>query len=250
MPNLANVRRLEAVGFRAWPAATVHYDGSWAVRLTASHPSRRINSINPLDPADTRNIERRIARIEKRFGSYNRPILFRLSPLAPQPLQAHLNAQGWVRLDESRVMVAELAETDLQGGFDLLPVRDIGRFVDAAVALRGEEAINKPGLTELIESIRPTCGLFVIADEAGPLATALCVVDNDMAGLFEVTVRPSERNRGHGRSIMRAALRWAMSRRAKVGWLQVEEANTMAIGLYERMGFAEAYRYVYRARGD
>ncbi len=250
MPNLAKVRRLEAVGFRAWPAATVHYDGSWAVRLTASHPSRRLNSINPLDPADARNIERRIGRIEKRFGAYNRPILFRLSPLAPPPLQAHLNAQGWVRLNESRVMVAELADTDLQAGFELLPLRDIGRFVDAAVALSGETPVNKPGLTELIESIRPTCGLFVLADEAGPLATVLCVVDNEMAGLFDVTVRHDARNRGHGRSIIRAALRWAVSRGAKVGWLQVEETNLSAIGLYERIGFSEAYRYIYRARGD
>lgn len=250
MPNLANVRRMEAVGFRAWPAATVHYDGSWAVRLTASHPSRRINSINPLDPADARDIGRRIARIEKRFGAYNRPILFRLSPLAPPPLQAHLNAQGWVRLDESRVMIAELSDTDLQGGFELLPLRDIGRFVDAAVALRGEEAVNKPGLTELIESIRPTCGMFVLADEEGPLASVLCVVDKDMAGLFDVTVRPNARNRGNGRSIVRAALRWAAARGARVGWLQVEDANLSAIGLYGRIGFAEAYRYVYRARGE
>ena len=49
--DLALVRRLEAVGFRAWPAASVHYDGSWAVRLTAGHPSKRLNSVNPLDPA-------------------------------------------------------------------------------------------------------------------------------------------------------------------------------------------------------
>ena len=36
---LAIVRRYEAAGFRAWPAAAVHYDGTWVVRLTAS-PSR------------------------------------------------------------------------------------------------------------------------------------------------------------------------------------------------------------------
>ena len=97
MPRLALVRRLEAVGFRAWPAASVHYDGSWAVRLTASHPSRRLNSVNPLDPGDHRDFEPRIARIAKRFESYSRPLVFRLSPLAPAPLESHFDAQGWRR---------------------------------------------------------------------------------------------------------------------------------------------------------
>ncbi|TIX45544.1 MAG: GNAT family N-acetyltransferase, partial [Mesorhizobium sp.] len=50
---LATVRRYEAAGFRAWPAAAVHYDGTWVVRLTAGHAAKRLNSVNPLDPGDT-----------------------------------------------------------------------------------------------------------------------------------------------------------------------------------------------------
>ena len=32
---LGIARRFEAAGFRAWPAASVHYDGTWVIRLTA-----------------------------------------------------------------------------------------------------------------------------------------------------------------------------------------------------------------------
>ncbi|MEQ8403163.1 MAG: GNAT family N-acetyltransferase [Roseitalea porphyridii] len=250
MPKLAMVRRLEAVGFRAWPAASVHYDGSWAVRLTASHPSRRLNSVNPLDPADNRDIESRIGRIEQRFKSYARPIVFRMTPLAPAELEAQLNAHGWLRVDETRVLMAGLDQIDLDGGYDLLPVRDIGRFADAALALSTDERVNKPGLTELLESIRPPHAMFVIEDDAGPAATALCVHDNEMAGLFEISVRAGLRNRGYGRSIARAALRWAANQGATLGWLQVEASNQAGNGLYERLGFEEMYRYVYRTRGD
>lgn len=250
MPKLAMVRRMEAIGFRAWPAASVHYDGSWAIRLTASHPSRRINSVNPLDPADNRDIEQRIARIEQRFRAYERPIVFRMSPLAPAELEAHLNAAGWRRSDETRVMAAQLADMDLDGGYELLPVRDIGRFVDAAIALNADERVNKPGLTELLESIRPPYGMFLIEDENGPAAAALCVHDNEMAGLFDITVRDDLRSRGFGRSIVRAALRWATAQGATTGWLQVEAGNRAANGLYERLGFDEVYRYVYREHGD
>ena len=66
IPELAQVRRYEAVGFRAWPAAAVHYDGTWVVRLTAGHPAKRLNSVNPLDPGDVVNIEERIARAARR----------------------------------------------------------------------------------------------------------------------------------------------------------------------------------------
>ena len=71
-----------------------------------------------------------------------------------------------------------------------------------------------------------------------------------MAGLFEIMVRQGLRNRGFGRSIVRAALRWATAQGAQMGWLQVEDSNRSAIGLYERLGFEEIYRYVYRVQSD
>ena len=63
-------------------------------------------------------------------------------------------------------------------------------------------------------------------------------------------MRQGLRNRGYGRSIVRAALRWAAAQGATLGWLQVEAANQAGNGLYERLGFEEVYRYVYRTRGD
>ncbi len=69
MSDLPKVRRLEAVGFRAWPAASVHYDGSWLVRLTAGHPSRRLNSVNPLDPSDYGDIDIRLQKAAKGFAA-------------------------------------------------------------------------------------------------------------------------------------------------------------------------------------
>lgn len=248
--GLALVRRLEAVGFRAWPAASVHYDGSWAIRLTAGHPSKRLNSVNPLDPADHRDIEQRIARAAKRFSSYGRPLVFRLSPLAPLQLNAYFDAHGWRRFDETQVMIADLRELDLDSGLDQIPLQDTGRYVDASITIRGEDAERKPGLTEVIEAIRPPSGMFVIEDEQGPVAAALCVHDNDLAGLFDIAVRPDQQGKGYARSIVRAALRWAASQGARRAWLQVTTANKPAVNLYTRLGFEPAYIYTYRQKGD
>ncbi|MEQ8481185.1 MAG: GNAT family N-acetyltransferase [Hoeflea sp.] len=249
VPNLAIVRRLEAVGFRAWPAASIQYDGSWQIRLTAGHPSKRLNSVNPLDPSDHGDIEARIERASRRFDAYDRPLVFRQSPLAPPQLESYLDAHGWRRFDETIVMTGVIDDLDIDGGMDHLPVRDIGRYVDAAISVHGRTQSIKAGLTEVLSSIRPPNGLFIIEDEAtGPLATALCVHDNDLAGLFELATRHDVRRNGHGREVVRAALRWARHRGADTAWLQVESCNAAAVALYERLGFSEVYRYAYRQK--
>jgi hypothetical protein len=92
LPNLAIVRRLEAVGFRAWPAASIQYDGSWQIRLTAGHPSKTAQlgqSARSFRPWRYRS---RVERAARRFDSYDRPLVFRQSPLAPPQLEAYLDA--------------------------------------------------------------------------------------------------------------------------------------------------------------
>ena len=248
-PDLAVVRRLEAVGFRAWPAASIQYDGSWQLRLTAGHPSKRLNSVNPLDPSDHHDLAGRIERAGQRFSAYGRPLVFRQTPLAPPELEDHFDRNGWPRFDETLVLTADMRTLDLDGALDQLPLRDIGRYVDASLAVHGRDKSLKPGLTEVLTSIRPPIGLFVIdAETSGPAATALCIHDNDLAGIFELATRADLRGTGYGRTVVATALRWARLRGAEKAWLQVEAANEPALGLYHGFGFAEVYRYSYRQR--
>ena len=99
--------------------------------------------------------------------------------------------------------------------------------VDASIAVHDRDQSLKPGLTEVLSAIRPPSGLFVLEEEkTGPLSTALCVHDNDLAGLFELATRSDVRRAGYGRDVVRAALRWARHRGADTAWLQVEERET------------------------
>ncbi|MEK1886778.1 MAG: GNAT family N-acetyltransferase [Phyllobacterium sp.] len=248
--QLAKIRQIEAVGFRAWPASSVHYDGSWAIRITASHPSKRLNSVNPLDPGDIADMENRVARAAQRFRAYGRPPIFRLSPLAPRELDAYLESIGWARFDESMVMVADLAHVDVGDAIDQIPLKDIGRFIDASIKVQGADPSVKPGLFEVISGIKPSKGLFVIEENAEPAATAIGVQDGALVGLFNITTAAKHRRTGLGRAIVRSALKWAEQHGAKKAWLQVEVANTAAIKLYEQLGFKEAYRYAYRQAPD
>jgi hypothetical protein len=98
--GLPIVRRFEAAAFRAWPAAAVHYDGTWITRLNAGHPAKRLNSVNPLDPSDVTSIAERVERANRRFEAYGRPLTFRLSPLGGRELTQFFDRQGWDLLSD------------------------------------------------------------------------------------------------------------------------------------------------------
>lgn len=240
------VRRLEAVGFRAWPAATVVYDGSWQLRLTPGHPSRRLNCMVPLDPSDFKDLPTRIEKAEAVFARNGRPLVVRQSPLCPPQLLRFFETNGWSPAGETLVMAAELADIDFGEAMDHLPTHDIHRFTEACLKVDRDRQTTHETLSSILTAIKPPAGLFLIEDErTGPVAVTLCVQDNDMAGLSQVVVAQSQRRKGIGREIVASALRWAKVRGAKQAWLQVLADNTAAINLYLSMGFREAYRYRY-----
>lgn len=246
VPFLPVVRRFEAAAFRAWPAASLHYNGAWLIRLTGGHPAKRLNSINPLDPGDCDNIEGRIDAAAERFAAYGRPVTFRMSPLAGEPIATFLDRQGWSRFAESLVMTLPLDTIDFEHVMSQIPLRDMARFINAAMTVNDFEPSIRPGLTEVVSSIEPESGLFLLEDEDKPVASAICVHDGELAGLFQVASSFGQRGKGHGRRVVLSAIKWARMRGAKIAWLQVEADNEAAIGLYRSIGFSEIYRYHYR----
>jgi ribosomal protein S18 acetylase RimI-like enzyme len=249
--DLPLVRRLEAVGFRAWPAASVVYDGSWQIRLTGGHPSKRLNCVVPLDPSDHRDVAIRIEKARKRFEHYGRQLLVRETPLAPKPLLQELAEQGWQSFETVSVMTADLTGLELPDTLGHLPSHDIGRYIDASLAVHEEDPAIKPALAEILTAIKPATGLFIAENPGeGPQAVTLCVQDNDLAGILSFAVAPQRRRQGAGTELLTAALRWARISGARTAWLQVHVDNEPALSLYRKFGFREAYRYHYWRQGD
>jgi GNAT superfamily N-acetyltransferase len=244
--DLAAVRRYEAAGFRSWPAARVHYDGTWVVRLTPDHPAKRLNSVNPLDPRDVADIDGRIARIAAEFAAAGKPLTFRLSPLSGEVLGRHFDREGWSRFSESVVMELPITPALVRNASDRIPLKDVGRFMRAASRVHKLDPAIAQALAGVITAITPNVGLFVLDRGEEPVTTLVCVQDGELAGLFEVATAEAERGMGHGRRAILSALRWARLGGGRKAWLQVEADNEVALGLYRSMGFAEIYRYHYR----
>lgn len=246
MPFLAQVRRLEAVSFRSFPSTSTHYDGTWAIRLTAGHPAKRLNSVNPLDPSDHAYIDARLELAKHRFESFGRTLVFRQSPLAPPELENLLDDRGWERFDESIVMMMDLTSLDFSDEIDQLPLKDIGYWVDSFLHLSKDSDKNKPGLVEVISSIQPVSGLFVKQFEGETVAAVRCVHDNDLVGIFDLVTGIKHKRQGYARRLIGSALKWARNSGARTAWLQVVADNEAAYSLYREIGFNELYRYSYR----
>ncbi|MFB2551456.1 GNAT family N-acetyltransferase [Ensifer soli] len=244
--NLATVRRLEAAGFRAWPARQSLYDGTWLLRLTPDHASKRLNCVNPLDPADGAEAAPRLAEAARRFAAAGQVLTVRQSPLAPAPLVAHMAAAGWRSFSESIVMAADLGRAEPPGGVDLLPVRDLDRFAAARARIEGEADGGAAAIAAVIGRIEAETGLFLLDNDAfGPAAVCLLVHDRTLAGILQLAVHAGLRRQGTGSAILSAGLRWARLRGAEAAWLQVDAVNLPALALYRAFGFEEIYRYRY-----
>lgn len=244
--TLPDIRQLEAVSFRSWPASTTRYDGTWAIRLTSGHPAKRLNSVNPLDPGDHIRLDERIERAARRFDTFGRPLIFRQSPLAPSRLDAMLDEKNWLRFDETLVMTLNLTAGRPRHTINRLPWQDRGHWIDQSIAMGSFPASVKPGLAELIASVEGEVALFLDEDANAPLAAAMAVRFGDLVGLFEVISNPEIRGHGFGRGIVENVLDWAAHSGATMAWLQVVASNEKAVGLYRSLGFVERYRYAYR----
>jgi ribosomal protein S18 acetylase RimI-like enzyme len=240
------VRQFEAAGFRAWPAASVTYDGAWMVRLTAGHPAKRLNSVNSLDPGDGADVAGRLERAGRLFRAYGRPLTIRVTPLTALSITAHCDRQGWARLGSSMIMEAPLARMPLAEAVDQIPLKDIARFVDAAIDSGSLLHADRAGLSEVIGAIEPAKGLFVREAGGSTVSSLVCVQESELAGVFEVATNPAMRRRGHAQKLILSALKWAQARGARSAWLQVEEANRAALSLYTQLGFRPVYAYHYR----
>jgi GNAT superfamily N-acetyltransferase len=80
----------------------------------------------------------------------------------------------------------------------------------------------------------PDAALYVGYLHGVPVATALCVTSNGIAGIGGVSTAPEARRRGAGAALTATALAGGLARGCDAGYLQ---ATPMGYQVYTRMGF-------------
>ena len=101
--GLPTVRRFEAAGFRAWPAAAVHYDGTWVDQAHRRPPGQAAElGQSARSGRRQRDLPSASCGPAAVSTAYGRPLTFRLSPLAGEALVAPSRQRGLERVSANR----------------------------------------------------------------------------------------------------------------------------------------------------
>jgi ribosomal-protein-alanine N-acetyltransferase len=127
-------------------------------------------------------------------------------------------------------------------------MEQVGGEHAAALADLHQEAFSRPwSETEFEALVGQEAVSGFLAREIGrgsapPAGFVLLRIAAEEAEILSIAVASEHRGRGVGWALMDAALRHMHSARVEEAFLEVDEANTTAIALYRRLGFAEVGR--------
>jgi N-acetylglutamate synthase len=242
MAPLELVRRLEAAAVAAWPATIQRpAAGGWLLRATPGlDRARSNNALPPCRELSAGELSPAIDRV-LRFADEQRVAPgIQVSPLAVHGrLQRELDERGW------RTQLSVLVLTGPVAGAQL-PGAELEVLDHASAQWLATWGACEPGRDTEAHAATVFAHLrgrarFARLDSR---AVGISVQTDGLVGMFCVAVDPGHRRGGLATSFVRALLAQSS---ADLAYLQVEQDNTAARTLYERLGFTEAYRYRHRS---
>ena len=249
----ALLARIEDAGINASAPREQRWVDGWLVR-TCAGKAKRARCIQAV-AAGRLKVADKLARCRPIYAAAGLQLYVRITPFSqPVGVDAALAALGMARIDDTRVLVKERLDDG-----DLVPLRpdlhvdlvDSNRFTEWIGAARGSSSAERVAHRDRVDQSPVPYSAMLMRDASGVVVSGgQVVVEDDLAGLYDVLTVEAERGLGHAAALCRALLRHAAARGARIGYLQVDAANEPALEVYRRLGFVAGYGYHYRSPGD
>ncbi|MCP2331366.1 GNAT family N-acetyltransferase [Actinoalloteichus caeruleus] len=244
----ALVAALQERTARALPAEHVVHLGGWWLRhspgcawWSAAVLAHEELAAEPL--------AERVGRAERFHAGYGGTARFQISPASPGQLDALLAGRGYRRESPMSLRTAPLdgARVGAVGAHLPVSVRDHAdpTWFDTWFAVHGA-GLDREAERRVLDRLDRPCGYASVALDGEVVSVGRVVLDDGWAGIFGMATRRHARGRGAARLVLGALAGWAGRRGAHQLYLQVDEDNTAAHGLYTRAGFTELAAYHYR----
>jgi ribosomal protein S18 acetylase RimI-like enzyme len=215
------------------------------VRL-AHGQAKRARSVNAVYPS-TAPLDAKIAYCEELYRRAGLPAIFRMTPFSqPDSLDAHLERRGYERFETTAVELATIDPARLGGA--AAEAIGLDAVAEAVGALRGSPASHREAHRTRLAGIPLERRAVAIREDGRIVACGLTIVEDGVAGLFDIITDEAARRRGHARTIVVSLLRTALELGARHAYLQVKSDNEPARRLYRQFGFEQRYEYWYRGR--
>ena len=242
VPELDLVLDCERRIVNAWPAPATLLIGDFVVRFASGY-SGRANSASPLNPGAELD-EATLSLIEELYRSDGLPPCIRLTPLVGEATLAMVKARGYVVRDASFGLIRSLG--DIEPAIEpevQIEARPSADWIVGVAARQTGIKADPEKLSAIVEGVRLPAAFatWLIAGE--PVAFGMSVAERGMAEIGSVVVDPAHRGHGFGRRLIVGLMGWARAMEAQQAYLQVDQANAVALGLYGSLGFRQLYAY-------
>lgn len=232
-----------------WPAPFVERtpDG-WVLRATPGlHGRGRSNhALVPTRPLSAEEIDLGISRAVRFAQTHGSDCGIQVGPMeAHAPLLGEIEARGWEIKPPTLVMTAAVDAIVANGGSDVDDGLDFQlELTDhltpdwfAAWRACDPERDNADGHIDTVFKLMDGAARFAHCDDR---AVGIVAELDGLAGLYCLAVHPAHRRCGIGTKLVRGLL---ADSPAETVYLQVFGGNEAGLGLYNSLGFTEAYRY-------
>jgi GNAT superfamily N-acetyltransferase len=242
--DLSEVRRLEELAFRGWPALEAQDRVGWRLRFAGGY-TKRANSINALGPNAQTDLAT-LQSLEEAYRERRQSPVWRLSPLAPPAIDGILAVRGYRTIERSLLQICPLhagfaADPDVR-----IHPQPTPAWIEAFSAHSPVRPEHRDVMRRMLSAIAAPAGFAFVEAAGNPMAMAIGAVQGDHMGLFDVLVMPQARRRGLARKVTESLYAWAWSHGARFAYLQVVATNAAALPLYVAQGFRTVYAYEYR----
>jgi ribosomal protein S18 acetylase RimI-like enzyme len=232
---MASIAEIEAHAVGAWPSTRVERAGGWLLRHTPGVGKRRNNSALPSGPAPSVDVA------EAFYRALGIPVIVQISPVEEHAaLDAVLAARGYRHDAPTLVMTATAADVAAADPAVVI----VPELTPAWRAAYGNQAVSE----HVLDRITASTGYASVTVGGEIAALGLFVAGDGLSGVFCMATSPGHRRQGLAASILRAGAAWSARQGADLLYLQVEDDNEAALGLYRKAGFSRSHSYHYRVR--
>jgi GNAT superfamily N-acetyltransferase len=238
-----DILELERISRRGWRAESVTELDGWLLFADRGWTGRA-NSVLPLR-TPSRPLEELLARVAEHYTSRGLAVQIQLPMPARQLLDEELAGRHWTVERPTVVLTSPVAAAAPPP----LPGLVLAGAPDADW-LAGYHYRGGP-LPDFAQQLlrRHDLVTFATVYRGGTVAAiGRATVDEGWLGVTAVEVQSQFRRQGLGRALMQQLMAWGAGQGAHSCYLQVDEANRPAVGLYAGLGFNEHHRYHYRLR--
>jgi len=219
-----------------WPPAEYLEVGPWLLRR-GNGGGQRVSA------ASTEDQSADFALAEQGMRAWGQTPLFRLTP-DQALLDARLAEAGYAVKDPVALYAAPVASL-ADGNDETVQVFRVTSPLAMVDEIWARGGIGPGRRAVMTRPTGPCIALMARADDR-PVGVAFVAVDNNIAMIHAIEVRPEHRRKGGGGVLIHGAASFAAEHGAEWLALAVTEANAPARALYERLGIARAGSYHYR----